>query len=326
MESLLAYVASWIDDPSSMRVVVIALVSVTVFVFGLGLSYILVSASDPVRRRLRAARGDNLSDFDGAADENIRYVKIDTIFGPVSKYLVPAEELERSKTTRRLVHAGFRSPNALSNFYSARAILAVALPMLVMLVSSWFPDVTDNTIMMYTLGAIYIGFIGPSYYVDRQLSKRQRALRNGFPDALDLMVVCVESGLGLAQAIQRVSEELAVSHPELATELALVNAEIRVGVENTVALRNFAERTGLEDIRGLVSLLVQTIRFGTGIADALRIYAEEFRDKRMQAAEEAAAKMGTKMIFPLVFFMFPGFFVVAVGPAVIKLIEAFSNL
>jgi tight adherence protein C len=200
------------------------------------------------------------------------------------------------------------------------------MPMLVMLVSSWFPDLTNSAILMYTLSAAYAGFIAPSYYVDYKLSKRQRALRNGFPDALDLLVVCVESGLGLAQAIQRVSEELAVSHPELATELALVNAEVRVGVENTVALHNFSERTGLEDIRGLVSLLVQTIKFGTGIADALRVYAEEFRDKRMQAAEDAAAKMGTKMIFPLVFFMFPGFFVVAVGPAAIKLIDAFSKL
>lgn len=326
MEALLAYIASWIEDPTSMRVVVIALVSATVFVFGLGLSYLLVSASDPVRRRLRAARGTNVDGAQVDTEESTRFVRIDTIFGPVSKYLVPSEELERSATTRRLVHAGFRSPNALSNFYSAKAILAVVMPLLAMLVSSWFPDLTDSTILMYTISATYAGFIAPSYYVDYKLSKRQRALRNGFPDALDLLVVCVESGLGLAQAIQRVSEELAVSHPELATELAVVNAEVRVGVENTVALRNFSERTGLEDIRGLVSLLVQTIKFGTGIADALRVYAEEFRDKRMQAAEEAAAKMGTKMILPLVFFMFPGFFVVAVGPAAIKLIEAFSNL
>jgi tight adherence protein C len=326
MEALLAYIASWTEDPTSMRVVVIALVSITVFIFGLGVSYILVSASDPIRRRLRASRGYGLSESGVTTDEPSRFVTIDTIMGPVSKYLVPGKELERSATTKRLVHAGFRNPNALSNFYSAKAILAIVLPLLVMIVSGWFPEVSSNTIMMCTLSAVYVGFIAPSYYVDHHLSKRQRLLRNGFPDALDLLVVCVESGLGLAQSIQRVSEELAVSHPDLATEMALVNAEIRVGVESTVALRNFADRTGLEDIRGLVSLLVQTIRFGTGIADALRIYAEEFRDKRMQAAEEVAAKMGTKMILPLVFFMFPGFFVVAVGPAAIKLIEAFSNL
>ena len=143
---------------------------------------------------------------------------------------------------------------------------------------------------------------------------------------LDLLVVCVESGLGLAAALQRVSDELGVSHPELAYELATVNAEVRVGVPREQALKNLAERTGLEDIRGLVGLLVQTMRFGTGVADALRVYSEEFRDKRTQKAEEMAAKMGTKLIFPLVLCMFPMFFVVAVGPAVIRIMDAFSQM
>jgi hypothetical protein len=145
-------------------------------------------------------------------------------------------------------------------------------------------------------------------------------------DALDLLVVCVESGLGLAAAIQRVADELGVSHPELAFELALVNAEIRVGVQREQALKNLADRTGLEDIRGLVGLLVQTMRFGTGVADALRVYSEEFRDKRTQKAEEQAAKMGTKLVFPLVLFMFPIFFIVAVGPAVLRIIDAFAQV
>ena len=156
------------------------------------------------------------------------------------------------------------------------------------------------------------------------MQSRLKKLRNGFPDALDLLVVCVESGLGLAAAIQRVADELSVSHPELATQLALVNAEMRVGVERTKALRNLADRTGLDDIRGLVSLLIQTMRFGTGVAESLRVYSEEFRDKRMQKAEEAAAKIGTKLIFPLVTCLFPSFFIVAIGPAVIRLIEVFS--
>ena len=141
-----------------------------------------------------------------------------------------------------------------------------------------------------------------------------------------MLVVCVEAGLGMSQAIQRVADELTVSHPELATELALVNAEIRAGVDRVVALKNLADRTGLDDIKGLVSLLVQTLRFGTSVAESLRVYSEEFRDRRMQRAEEEAAKMGTKLIFPLVLFMFPGFFVIAVGPAVVGLISVFSSL
>jgi tight adherence protein C len=130
----------------------------------------------------------------------------------------------------------------------------------------------------------------------------------------------------MSQALQRVSDELTVSHPELAMELALVNAEIRAGVDRVIALKNLAERTGLEDIRGLVSLLVQTLRFGTSVAESLRVYSDEFRDKRMQKAEELAAKMGTKLIFPLIVFLFPGFFVIAIGPAVIALIDVFGSL
>jgi tight adherence protein C len=161
--------------------------------------------------------------------------------------------------------------------------------------------------------------------LDKLVARRMKKLRDGFPDALDLLVVCVESGLGLTQALQRVADELVVSHPELALELAVVNAEIRAGVDRVGALKNLADRTGLDDIKGLVSLLVQTLKFGTGVADSLRVYSEEFRDKRMQRAEEQAAKMGTKMIFPLVLFLFPGFFIVAVGPAVIRLIWVFEQ-
>jgi len=158
------------------------------------------------------------------------------------------------------------------------------------------------------------------------VNARQREIRSSFPDALDLLVVCVESGLGLAPALQRVADDLVISAPELGGELALVNAEMRAGVERTQALKNLATRTGLDDIKGLVALLVQTMRFGTGVADALRVYSEEFRDKRMQAAEEEAAKIGTKMVFPLVLCLWPAFFLVAVGPAVIRLVDVFKQV
>ena len=170
------------------------------------------------------------------------------------------------------------------------------------------------------------GMLLPNIILSKMVEKRGKALTHGFPDALDLLVVCVESGLGLAAAIQRVSDELGVSHPELAFELSTVNSEIRMGVQREQALRNLADRTGLEDIRGLVGLLIQTMRFGTGIADTLRVYSEEFRDKRTQKAEEQAAKMGTKLVFPLVLFMFPIFFIVAIGPAVLRIIDAFTGM
>lgn len=166
--------------------------------------------------------------------------------------------------------------------------------------------------------------IAPGIWLDRQVAQRHKLLRDGFPDALDLLTVCVESGLGLTQALQRVADELEISHPELAAEIGQVTAQMRAGVDREAALRGLATRTGLDDVRGLVSLLAQTLRFGTGISDALRVYSEDFRDRRMQRAEEAAAKIGTKLIFPLVICLFPSFFVVAIGPAAIRLTEAFG--
>ena len=150
-----------------------------------------------------------------------------------------------------------------------------------------------------------LGLMLPNIVLDHLVENRQKRLRDAFPDALDLLVVCVEAGLGLTAAIQRVADELHFSHPELAAEFALVTAEMRAGVDRETALKGLAARTGLDDIRGLVSLLIQTLRFGTSIADTLRVYSEEFRDKRMQRAEEQAAKIGTKLIFPLVFCLFP---------------------
>jgi tight adherence protein C len=198
--------------------------------------------------------------------------------------------------------------------------------MLFILAAPWFPEMSSSREMFYALCLAAAGMIIPSRVLDYLRDKSFKLLRHGFPDALDMLVVCVEAGLGMSQALQRVSDELTVSHPELAMELALVNAEIRAGVDRVIALKNLAERTGLEDIRGLVSLLVQTLRFGTSVAESLRVYSDEFRDKRMQKAEELAAKMGTKLIFPLIVFLFPGFFVIAIGPAVIALIDVFGSL
>ena len=198
-------------------------------------------------------------------------------------------------------------------------VVAVALPLEVLIGSRWFPGLENRFALPYDMIAAGVGLFAPNFVLRKLLEKRAKALRNGFPYALDLLVVCVEAGLGLATAIQRVADEISYSHPELAFELATVNAEIRAGRPREQALRNLAERTGLPDIKGLVGLLVQTMRFGTGISDALRVYSEEFRDTRMQRAEELAAKLGTKLIFPLVLCMFPVFFIIAIGPAILSI-------
>jgi len=321
MERLLGLLDTLITDQGTLRLVVILLVGGTIGLFGLGIGYLLVGASDPVRRRLGSRRQPAK-----AVEKGRSLVFINTMLGPVAKYILPQEEIERSKISARLVHAGFRSPTAIQTYYAIKLLGALVMPILFLLSARWLPDLSTSRELFYALCMSAAGLIIPSKILDRLRESRLKKLRHGFPDALDMLVVCVEAGLGMSQAIQRVADELTVSHPELATELALVNAEIRAGVDRVVALKNLAQRTGLDDIKGLVSLLVQTLRFGTSVAESLRIYSDEFRDMRTQKAEEEAAKMATKLIFPLIFFMFPGFFVIAIGPAVIGLIQVFGTL
>jgi tight adherence protein C len=319
MDNLTTTINGWLLNPNSLRILFILLAGGAMLALGLGLSYVLLGSTDPVRRRL-AANGPT------AAGDGRLLLTIQTLVGPVSEWVLPKSEVERNKLTKHLTYAGFRSPIALQVFYCIKVALVLILPAIVLIVAQWFPELPTSRLLLMVGMAAGLGLIAPSSVVDRMMENRLRTLRRAFPDALDLLVVCVEAGLGLSAAIQRVADELVVSHPELARELALVNAEVRAGVDRGHALRNLADRTGLDDIRGLVSLLIQTMRFGTSVADALRVYSEEFRDRRMQKAEEEAAKIGTKLIFPLVFCLFPAFFVVAIGPAVIRLIDVFGQL
>jgi tight adherence protein C len=319
VESLITLLQEWVGDPQKVRVIVIALITGTFVVFGLGLGFLALNTVDPIRRRLDRGKPQRKE------EKGRTLVWLNTVLGPVAAYVLPQDEIERSRITEKLVHAGFRSPGSVQNFYAIKIVLLILLPAIFLVLSRWLPNLSTQKELLWLAGAAGAGLLLPNMALDRLVENRLKKLRNGFPDALDMLVVCVEAGLGLSQAIQRVSDELVVSHPELARELALVNAEIRAGVDRVAALKNLAHRTGLEDIKGLVSLLVQTLRFGTSIAESLRVYSHEFRDRRMQKAEEQAAKIGTKMIFPLVIFLFPGFFVVAVGPAVVGLISVFQQ-
>jgi tight adherence protein C len=226
---------------------------------------------------------------------------------------------------QRLGWAGYRSPSAVGLFYSSKLIFVALFPVGVFGYQTVVGGLTTNELLFVAVAAAAAGSLAPSIYVDRAVNKRQTLLRRGFPDALDLLIVCVEAGLGLKTAIMRVSEEIAVSHPALASEFAILSAELRAGLETEKALQNLAQRNGLEDIRGFAALLSQSMRFGTSVGETLRVYAEEFREKRMQKAEEEAGKLSVKLIFPMVVCIFPSFLLVAIGPGVIIALKAFGD-
>lgn len=270
---------------------------------------------NPVRRRLKALQ-------DGITHQVAAGSAVQASAAAIWKLLEPPVK-ERAGMRLKLVQAGIRTPGALGALYALKLLLAAGAP-----VATWFAlklygaQLSMLMMGMALLAACLIGSLLPDMLLSHRHTARKARLMAGLPDALDLLVTCTEAGLGLNAALERVAEQLPGSHPELARELGQVNAEIRAGIDRHIALRNLGERTGLEEIHGLVSLIMHSTRLGTGVAGTLRIYAEDFRDRRMQRAEEAAATVGTKLMFPLLLCLFPAFFVVTVGPAILGVMRA----
>jgi tight adherence protein C len=233
---------------------------------------------------------------------------------------LPRSVSEMGKLQTKLVRAGYRRHEAVAVFFGIR--LSFALLCFAALATPMF--MRPN--LAIAIAGCGLGYLLPSMVLGRMARKRQHRIRMGLADALDLLVVSVEAGLGLDQAIQRVGDEIAFAHADLSDELRLVNLELRAGKGRTDALRGLAERTGVDDLASLVAMLVQTDRFGTSVAQSLRIHAETLRTKRRQRAEEAAAKTGVKMVFPLVFCIFPAIWVVTIGPAAIKFIQVLGPM
>ena len=232
----------------------------------------------------------------------------------------PKPSREIGKLKERLIYAGYRGSEALTVFFGIRLGLAIVLFLL-----GTSPFIPKSGLIAGLAGAA-LGYLLPSMGLARLAKRRQHRIRLSLPDALDLLVVSVEAGLGLDQAIQRVGEELAFAHPELSGEMRLINLELRAGKGRADALRNLAERTGVDDLSSLAAMLIQTDKFGTSVARSLRVHSETLRTKRRQRAEEAAAKTGVKMVFPLVFCIFPAIWVVTIGPAAIKFVEVLFPL
>jgi tight adherence protein C len=228
---------------------------------------------------------------------------------------LPASPKEMGKLRLRLVNGGFRRDEALLIFLGIRAVVA-----LLAFLALATPVFGRPNVMMGFAG-LGFGYIVPGILLGKIAKRRQHRIRLALADALDLLVVSVEAGLGLDQALSRVGEELSGPYPDLSDEIRLVGLELRAGKGRSEALRNLADRTGVDDLSALVTMLIQTDKFGTSVAQSLRVYSDTLRTKRRQRAEEAAAKTGVKMVFPLVFCIFPAIWVVTIGPAAIKFVQ-----
>jgi tight adherence protein C len=224
----------------------------------------------------------------------------------------------------RFLKAGIRNPKAALIFWGVKCFLAI-LFMTIFLVLRFLVFTVMNGQLTIVLGVLmpFLGFYLPDLWLRQKTEKRQEKLLKALPDALDLMVVCVEAGMGLDEAINRVAKESKLQSKELSDEFSFLGLELRAGKQRKDALRNLAERTNLEEVNNLVTLLIQADKFGTNIADTLRVYSDSFRTERFQRAEEMAAKMPVKLIFPLILFIFPALFIVIIGPAIISIYRNF---
>ena len=248
---------------------------------------------------------------DADADQKPRLQSMVALFKRIGEK-VPRSPKEMGSLRLRLVQAGYRREEALTIFFGIRVAFAFGLFLF------FSTSIVARPNMTMALAGLGAGYVLPGMALARLAKRRAHKIRLALADALDLLVVSVEAGLGLDQAMSRVGSELAFAYPDLSDELKLINLELRAGKPRAEALRNLADRTGVDDLSSLVTMLIQTDKFGTSVAQSLRVYSDTLRTKRRQRAEEAAAKTGVKMVFPLVFCIFPAIWVVTIGPAAIR--------
>jgi tight adherence protein C len=317
MDQLFQFIISFSGNEINGRWIVIGLFGGATFALVVALYFLIFGIYNPVRTRLYEVIGSNKQEnfFRNATEHLGHYFVIRERAGEKLSY-----------DRERLLQAGYHDKNSLSRYYGIKILLMLGLPVLIFFGCRIFlPAISSNNLFILIIAGIMAGLIGPSFYLDNKVETRQRIIRNSFPDIVDQLVVCTEAGLGLDAGLQRVSKDAALSNEIMAYEMSLVNAELRAGVSREQALKNLVTRTGVEEIRGLASALSQSMRFGTSIGNTLRVFAEDLRDKRMQRAEEEAAKLAVKMLFPLAFCFFPGIFIVILGPASISIYEAFAR-
>jgi len=301
---------------STKQILILALTFV--LVFGVAALALVLLMRDPLKARL-----STLAEPDARqAEQGISWMqRLARLVRPLADLSVPAEGWENSPVRLRFIHAGWRAPAIPGMFHAGKTMLTLGLPMLAYLLLRHDPERSAAVTFLWLVSAAACGYYLPDVFLKRKIFLRQREIFETFPDALDLMTVCVEAGLAMDAALARVGTEIGRKSPVLAEELQLVTLELRAGGAKDKALRNLALRTGVEDVDALVKMLIQAERFGTSVASALRIQSEQLRTRRRQIVEENAAKIATKLLFPLIFFIFPALLVVLLGPSMLQIMR-----
>jgi len=298
--------------------VVLALIFVAAFGTVFGVLYVF----SPNRLRGRAEQIAGQAGQIGAdpGKQNALLEKLVQWAQPVSRLSLPKEGWEGSQLRVRFMNAGWRNARAAPLYFAAKTVLAVALPMIGLLAAAGRPGLQEQNTMFALLAVLgAIGYYLPNVVLARKVAQRQRTVFEEFPDVIDLLTVCVEAGLGLDAALMRVADELALRCPVLADELQLMLLELRSGFSKEKALSNLSLRTGVEDVDKFASMLIQADRFGTSLGESLRVLSDMLRTKRRMRAEEQAAKIALKLLFPLIFTIFPSLLLVLLGPAFIQI-------
>ncbi|WP_107852484.1 type II secretion system F family protein [Oceanimonas marisflavi] len=313
MDTLNQVLGQVLADPQMRQWVLVGVVGLSAVTLFWGLSLVASGVTSPYRRQLKEIQQE--------VDENEESLE---------QRLVIARERGSGFNGHRirtlLVHAGFQKNSAYRVFNGIRVMVVLVALLVTFVALNMATQLPLNGILLVLVGVGYVAYVLPVFILERLANKRMTQMKLSMPDALDLLVVCTEAGLGFKAALQRVAQEVSMSHEELAEELNLISAKLRAGFSMQQAFDEFILRTGLEDFKSLSVAINQSIHLGTSIAETLRVYADEYRIKRKQEAEEMAAKVGTKMIFPLVILIWPSFFIVAVGPALIKVFRVFGNM
>ena len=322
MESVILELQSLASNP---HVVLLTTVCVAVVLFVLGGGGLL-AADNTVRRRLKTRVGTGRAATAGKAGNSVRSAVANSkLLRKLENHAARNNEERVPIIRRRLIQAGYMGRNAVGAYFFSRIVLGFAAPVAVLALTPIFAgSLPPARLMILGIASSMVGFYIPALWVTFRVKDRQQSAREGFPDALDLLLVCVEAGLSLAASLNRVGQEIGTARPLLAQQLKLVALEMQAGKSREQALRNLSERVGIEEVRSLVTLLLQSDALGTSISQSLRVHADEMRKRRLLKAEEQANKLPVKMAFPLVVFILPCLLTVIMTPVIIRIFRAFT--